>query len=696
MSVPVSIQRHYTDLDDASMEEMVHVMVLARAVAAMAGFDNTFRLVLTLSDDELADLSQLHAVHPVCGNLELKLAAPAGGGGALPRANPDGLAAIRDVCRTLRVAPVAPRVADDLVASLAEALDVASLCIRGARFTTALPCLARLSNLTTLRITRCGLADVPPCIAALPHLERLVLKHNALTRLPAEMARSPVKHLCLNDNALECTAHLPNGLTSLKLKAGLAAASPAAGAACLECIMFKAALLRKLDISNNGLTTFPHFHQAHILMPVLRSLHMGGNAFTVLPHFAPTLEKLDASHNRLQWVHALPEGVAVVNLAHAVQDATMADAVLAGPRDALRRLLASVDVLPVCARAPNLQALDIDADVEAAPWPRMPHLEVLGVQRVPVDVPFACPALAVLAVRDDAAALPATLRLCRGLKKLAVQPSLRARADALLALGNDCDDVALHLEVWRSLATADVRDVPADLHDLVCTWSNRLMRCGEFYARPRDFATAVATILDATACPAFRAAFVAQVEANLGNCSDRAAAALNELYVAARLARLPDDPDTAAALLMRAAVTDCLNGAVARWCSQHATHRETAEVYLYAAQQMADVLPLLCVTTHMDHHEYTVTKLDVPDAVALLRAVLDAVPEAWVGALERHGVVDLTAPLAHFHDELAGLDAAGAGLDAYTALARRRRDAAFVHCMLRFPGARTLLYPIMQ
>lgn len=689
MGVTICIHRDYGDLDSHTMEELLHTVVCMGALANAAGLTPGFKMTLSLADPDMASLEHIAVIAPLCSRLSLQLAG-SDDGAAAPVPAPAALECLKGVCRDLELVCAAPRAVDGLLAALADTLRLHALRLHHCRLTP--DGLARMQALTTLKLCDAGLTAVPEVVAHLPALATLSLKRNAIAELPEFMARLPVRTLSLSHNALTGLRHLPNCVVRLKLRAALGRMTAAERSAAMEALLFKCAHVTDLDISDNAWGALPLAADVHVLAPHLRKVRMGNNDFAVLPAFAPGLLKLHASFNRFRVVHPLPASVRKAVLGHCFADPDALATVVGAHTPDLCELWVHDNVLTAplaaAARAPALQFLNVSAVELREPFPRMPSLIVLCVDVGTADIGAACPALRVLDIHSAQETVPATLCLCRWLKNVLVQG--RRLDTAVLHLGYDCAAPEVHARAWSELAGQDVA-IPASLEaGLVCDWSNRLMACPDFVPNWRAFAAAVADILAAAAQPAFAAQFAAQVAANLGSCTDRAAMALNELYVGARLHTAPHSPQDAAALLARAAVTTTLQRHVAAWCAQHVTHNESAQVYLWAVRAAAPRLHLLAVTTDVANLEYT-TQLGLPDVGEMCAAVVARAGGAWVDLCDQHGLVRLSEALAPFHGELDALDEAHAGLEAYGALAARRAAAALQHCRAQFPAAAELL-----
>jgi Leucine-rich repeat (LRR) protein len=690
MDLSISIHRDYSDLnssDTHTMEELVHAMVCMGAMAGLAGVTPLCKISLSLSDADMASLERVAAIAPLCTRLGLLLE---GGkeNSAAPAPPAAALACLAGVCTDLSLTCTPPRRVDALMAAVAQALSVTSLRLRHC----ALHDLVGLEGLTTLKLCHASLTTVPDFVARLPHLATLSLKHNHIAELPDFMACLPVRTLSLSHNALTGLRHLPNCVVRLKLRSALGRMTAAERSAAMEALLFKCAHVEELDISDNAWGALPLAGDVHILAPHLRSVRMDNNGFAVLPAFATGLLKIRASFNRFRVVHPLPGTVRKAVLGSCFDDPDALATVVGEHTPHLRELWLNRNALTapleVCARVPQLQILNLCGVKLHGPFPRMPCLKALCLDVAPPDLGAACPSLRVLDIHSAQTALPASLCLCRELQSVLVMGRPPTHC-SVLCVQRNCSCVQDHMHIWSELAGRAVA-APPGLERLVCDWSSRIMACPDFVPNWRAFAGAVADILDAASQPAFAALFEAQVGANMASCTDRTAAALNELYVGARLHTLPHSPEDAAALLARAACTAALQQYVAAWCAAHVTHKESAQVYLWAVSAAAARLPLLTVTTDVANYEYT-TQLGLPDVDDMCAAVAAAAGGKWVELCELHGLVRLEDALAHFHDELDALDEAHAGLDQYTDLAARRAAAALEHCRGVFGKAAALL-----
>ncbi len=131
-------------------------------------------------------------------------------------------------------------------------------------------------------------------------------------------------------------------------------------------------------------------------------------------------------------------------------------------------------------------------------------------------------------------------------------------------------------------------------------WLIRLAKAKDFSTRQRELAKTVCSLLQSVSDPEFKKIFFIQVEANNECCEDRAAMALNELYLAEQLL-LVSGP-AALLLLSRAAKTLALRAAISQRISAQEKKRgrlleEGVEIYLYYETQLG----LLTAVRSMGH-----------------------------------------------------------------------------------------------
>lgn len=691
MSESISIEQVFADLDDRSMDTILTLMNISHHLGKFMGLDNAYyNISLKVTDNELLNLGSLEKIKPLCTELELELEDTTD---PVPYPDEIGLSKIKEHCLSMDIKSETPRIADKLVECSSKTLELTTLKLRGVRLVSQLMCLKTMTNLTRLKLADCGLTTVPEGITELPQLRSLSLKNNNLTRLPPKMAHSPVKFLTLSNNLLIDLMNLPNECVSINLKSGLGLMGLKSQVDCMQQLLFKGLRLQKLNISHNCLAVFPHANDGHILLPVLKIMCMSHNNFSVLPHFPRSMVEIDASYNPLVLVEPLPLETCTVDLRHAVAKVDILNVALAGYRPQLKILMTTVNPSDVCSRAPNLEMLnavydDFDHQITL---PRMPHLQALHTNHIPPSLPLTCSSLRLLGASSDVKELPVTLCVCRSLQDITAPPHLRAEASEIMEMGSRNMDLGMHLQLWGWLSDTPVTFKNDGIWELVCRWSNRLISCPQFSADPRTFSKAVVTILNCVNNDAnFRGMFESQVNANMGNCSDRGVTALNELYVGACLVQLPENNSEAACLLMRASVTDTLNAVISKWCSHHVSHKESTQVYLKVTQLASKVLPLLCVSTHVENEEYTTKELELPNMSEVLNSVISRAPYAWVEYLERAQMIDLGDSLAHFHEALESLDERGASKAEYDNLATKRLDVGVEVCFNMFPEARRL------
>ena len=135
-------------------------------------------------------------------------------------------------------------------------------------------------------------------------------------------------------------------------------------------------------------------------------------------------------------------------------------------------------------------------------------------------------------------------------------------------------------------------------------WLTRLERTNDFSTNHQQALARIVCrmLLSLNTDPAFKEAFFTQVPVNLENCGDRAAMALNELYLSWKLATLGENatPQEKLSLMQSAAKTLALRNALSHLLAGKEA-KESVEIYLYYEKALQGRLQSLTAIQSMAH-----------------------------------------------------------------------------------------------
>ena len=188
----------------------------------------------------------------------------------------------------------------------------------------------------------------------------------------------------------------------------------------------------------------------------------------------------------------------------------------------------------------------------------------------------------------------------------------------------------VRLKAWetfsgQSFQFAFIDNLTLEEKQVITGWLTRLEKTKDFTACQKPLAETVCGILQSLQDPAFKETFFAQVPVNLEHCGDRAAMALNEIFLAWKLATLPNaSVREQLSLMVRAAKTNALRAALQQKIDQKeradgAPFGESVQVFLYYETELKERLNLLTVISGMLYR--SMGKSDWIDEKALVEEV---------------------------------------------------------------------------
>lgn len=175
------------------------------------------------------------------------------------------------------------------------------------------------------------------------------------------------------------------------------------------------------------------------------------------------------------------------------------------------------------------------------------------------------------------------------------------RANALFALPQ-------RLKAWQSLVAkaynlSFIENLEPEQKQIINEWLERLERARDFSSSQKQLAQVVLDILEtAGTSDSFKELFFVQVEANNTGCGDRAAMALNEIFVAWKIESFEKESSTKEKLqlMASAAKTLALREALQNALAGRTTGlEESVEIYLYYEIALKNRLNLLTAVSSM-------------------------------------------------------------------------------------------------
>ncbi|MDE3055295.1 MAG: leucine-rich repeat domain-containing protein [Verrucomicrobiota bacterium] len=428
---------------------------------------------------------------------------------------------------------------------------------------TCLSGLDALVNLEYLDLSRNNFAEflIPDTLV---NLQLLNLFDNLLTSLSVPPTLTQLQTLDLSDNLL--TALL--GLDALSNLQELFLCSNQFSTFSLPNTLIN---LQKLDLSGNKLTALLGLDA----LIHLRQLLLFSNQFPILsiPNTLINLQELNLSNNKLSLL-SVPD--TLVNLQELHLDC-----------NALTALLVPDTLV-------NLQQLGLCDN-------GLTDFSIQGIL-------FNLNALD-LSYNSDLQTLPLVLSQCTNLIDLFIEGT-SIPPELCESILNICEDQraadALHalpmrLNNWISaskepLNLAFINQLSEKEKLTINEWLARLERTNDFTTKHQQALTHIVCkmLLSLETNSAFKEVFFTQVSVNQTACGDRAAMALNELYLSWTLTALPENSTQEKKLLLMesAAKTVALRNALAHLLSNK-EERESVEIYLYYEVTLQKRLNLL-------------------------------------------------------------------------------------------------------
>lgn len=435
------------------------------------------------------------------------------------------------------------------------------------------------------------LSELPSCIGQLTQLGDLLLNGNNLTCLPAEIGQlTQLKNLALQDNKLTSLPPEIGQLAQLKkLILGSNLFGPLGNKLTnLPPEIGKLLQLEELDVSNNQLTTLPSTIGQ---LSQLQSLELRRNKISILPSTIGQLRQLKELILGINELSSIPRELCMLTALERVS--------LSGNK------LTSLP--PEIGNLLNAKRLTIYDNPELTEIP-------LSLGQIPGLTDLDCSGTKIPEETKET-----ILRLCQSKREEKVIENFSNHVNAWLVYGDHKMDPK---EFEKSFADDEKKSIDE--------WLLRLEKTDDYSGCQKKLAKVVCGILQTlTKDDDFKKLFFDQVRFNNQACHDRAAMALNELYVAWRIHTL--DKETSAkekiTFMIQAAKTTALRRILTQkiidWELKNKTILgESVETYLYYEKTLQKELGLLTVIERMSYELWG--KHDWIDSKALVDEVNDS------------------------------------------------------------------------